>query len=71
MTAAPVDKTPPAAWVAALEHAWTAIPSHYADVPQVVIVVASGSAPRQAAQLRARPVWNTGRAHKPPRPGQP
>jgi hypothetical protein len=29
--------------VAALEHAWTAIRSHHPDVPQVVIVVASGS----------------------------
>jgi hypothetical protein len=32
--------------VAALEHAWTAIRRHHPDVPQVVIVVASGSDPR-------------------------
>jgi hypothetical protein len=32
--------------VAALEHAWAAIRSHHPDVPEVVIVVASGSDPR-------------------------
>src|SRR4029450_2104799 len=32
--------------VAALEHAWTAILTQHPDVPQVVIVVASGSDPR-------------------------
>jgi hypothetical protein len=32
--------------VATLEHAWTAIRRHHPDVPQVVIVVASGSDPR-------------------------
>jgi len=36
---------PPAAW-SPLEQAWTAIRSHHPDVPQVVIVVASGSDPR-------------------------
>ena len=33
------------ALVAALEHAWAAIRSHHPEVPQVVIVVASGSDP--------------------------
>jgi hypothetical protein len=32
--------------VAALEHAWSAIRGHHPEVPQVVIVVASGSDPR-------------------------
>jgi hypothetical protein len=34
--------------VAALEHAWTAIRTRHPDVPQVVIVVASGSDPRSS-----------------------
>ena len=46
MTATPVDRTAASRLVAALEHAWTAIRGHHPDVPQVVIVVASGSDPR-------------------------
>jgi hypothetical protein len=46
MTAAPVDQAAASRLVAALEHAWTAIRSYHPDVPQVVIVVASGSDPR-------------------------
>jgi hypothetical protein len=47
MTAAPpVDRAAASRLVAALEHAWTAIRSHHPDVPQVVIVVASGTDPR-------------------------
>jgi hypothetical protein len=46
MTAAPADRAAASRLVAALEHAWTAIRSHHPDVPQVVIVVASGSDPR-------------------------
>jgi hypothetical protein len=46
MTAAPVDRAAASRLVAALEHAWTAIRRHHPDVPQVVIVVASGSDPR-------------------------
>jgi hypothetical protein len=47
MTAAPpVDRTAASRLVAALEHAWTAIRRRHPDVPQVVIVVASGSDPR-------------------------
>jgi len=46
MTAAPsVDRAAASRLVAALEHAWTTIRRH-PDVPQVVIVVASGSDPR-------------------------
>jgi hypothetical protein len=47
MTAAPpVDRAAASRLVAALEHAWTAIRTQHPDVPQVVIVVASGSDPR-------------------------
>ena len=46
MTAAPVDRAAASRLVAALEHAWTAIRRHHPEVPQVVIVVASGSDPR-------------------------
>jgi hypothetical protein len=47
MTAAPpADRAAASHLVAALEHAWTAIRSHHPEVPQVVIVVASGSDPR-------------------------
>ena len=47
MTATPsVDRAAASRLVAALEHAWTAIRNHHPDVPQVVIVVASGSDPR-------------------------
>jgi hypothetical protein len=46
MTAAPADRAAASHLVAALEHAWTSIRSHHPDVPQVVIVVASGSDPR-------------------------
>jgi hypothetical protein len=47
MTATPsVDQAAASRLVAALEHAWTAIRRHHPDVPQVVIVVASGSDPR-------------------------
>jgi hypothetical protein len=47
MTAAPsVDRAAASRLVAALEHAWTAIRTRHPDVPQVVIVVASGSDPR-------------------------
>jgi hypothetical protein len=46
MTATPVDRTAASRLLAALEHAWTAIRGHHPDVPQVVIVVASGSDPR-------------------------
>jgi hypothetical protein len=45
MTAAPVDRAT-ASRLVALEYAWTAIRSHHPEVPQVVIVVASGSGPR-------------------------
>ena len=45
MTATSVDRAA-SRLVAALEHAWTAIRSHHPEVPQVVIVVASGSDPR-------------------------
>ena len=55
MTATPpVDRAAASRLVAALEHAWTAIRRRHPDVPQVVIVVASGSDPRQAAQPRPR-----------------
>src|SRR5215212_2083800 len=46
MTAAPANRAAASRLVAALEHAWTAIRRHHPDVPQVVIVVASGSDPR-------------------------
>jgi hypothetical protein len=46
MTAAPVDRAAASRLVAALEYAWAAIRSHHPEVPQVVIVVASGSDPR-------------------------
>jgi hypothetical protein len=47
MTAAvPANTVAASRLVAALEHAWTTIRSHHPDVPQVVIVVASGSDPR-------------------------
>jgi hypothetical protein len=47
MTAAPpVDRAAASRLVAALEQAWTAIRSLHPEVPQVVIVVASGSDPR-------------------------
>ena len=47
MTATPsVDRAAASRLVAALEHAWTGIRYHHPDVPQVVIVVASGSDPR-------------------------
>jgi hypothetical protein len=46
MTAtAPADTVAASRLVAALEHTWTAIRGHHPDVPQVVIVVASGSDP--------------------------
>jgi hypothetical protein len=44
MTAiAPADRAAASRLIAALEHAWSAIRSHHPEVPQVVIVVASGS----------------------------
>jgi hypothetical protein len=47
MTATPsVDRAAASRLVAALEHAWAAIRTWHPDVPQVVIVVASGSDPR-------------------------
>jgi hypothetical protein len=46
MTAAPVDRPAASRLVAALEHAWAAIRTLHPEVPQVVIVVASGSDPR-------------------------
>jgi hypothetical protein len=46
MTAAPPVDRAASRLVAALEHAWTAIRSHHPEVPQAVIVVASGSDPR-------------------------
>jgi hypothetical protein len=46
MTAAPVDQAATSRPVAPLVHAWTAIRRQHPDVPQVVIVVASGSAHR-------------------------
>ena len=47
MTATPpVDRAAASRLVAALEQAWTTIRRHHPDVPQVVIVVASGSDPR-------------------------
>jgi hypothetical protein len=47
MTAAPsVDRGATSRLVAALEHAWRAIRTRHPEVPQVVIVVASGSDPR-------------------------
>jgi hypothetical protein len=46
MTATPpVDRAAASRLVAALEPAWTAIRTHHPDVPQVVIVVASGGDP--------------------------
>jgi hypothetical protein len=44
--AASADRAGASRLVAALEHAWAAIRSRHPDVPQVVIVVASGSDPR-------------------------
>jgi hypothetical protein len=44
--APPADRAAASRLVAALEHAWIAIRSRNPDVPQVVIVVASGSDPR-------------------------
>jgi hypothetical protein len=47
MTATPsVDRAAASRLVAALEHAWTAIRYRHPEVPEVVIVVASGSDPR-------------------------
>jgi hypothetical protein len=46
MTATPVDRAAASRLVAALKHAWATIRSYHPDVPQVVIVVASGSDPR-------------------------
>jgi hypothetical protein len=47
MTATPaVDRAAASRLVAALEHTWTAIRTHHPEVPEVVIVVASGSDPR-------------------------
>jgi hypothetical protein len=47
MSVAPlVDRAVASRLVAALEHAWTTIRRHHPEVPQVVIVVASGSDPR-------------------------
>jgi hypothetical protein len=46
MTATPSVDRAASRLVAALEHAWTAIRRRHPDVPQVVIVVASGSDPR-------------------------
>jgi hypothetical protein len=48
MTAMPsVDRAAASRLVATLEHAWSAIRRHHLEVPQVVIVVASGSDPRR------------------------
>jgi hypothetical protein len=47
--AASADRAGASRLVAALEHAWAAIRSRHPDVPQVVIVVASGSDPREPA----------------------
>jgi hypothetical protein len=44
--AAPADPAAASRLVAALEHAWIGIRSRHPEVPQVVIVVASGSDPR-------------------------
>jgi hypothetical protein len=44
--ASPADRAAASRLVAALEHAWTAIRSLHPEVPEVVIVVASGSDPR-------------------------
>jgi hypothetical protein len=44
--AASVGRAAASRLVAALEHVWTAIRRHHPDVPQVIIVVASGSNPR-------------------------
>ena len=47
MTAAPpADRAAASRLVAALEHAWRAIRTEHPEVPEVVIVVASGSDPR-------------------------
>jgi len=47
MTTTPsVDRAAASRLVAALEHAWSAIRRNHPDVPQVVIVVGSGSNPR-------------------------
>jgi len=46
MTATPSVDRAASRLVAALEHAWTAVRRRHPDVPQVVIVVASGSDPR-------------------------
>jgi len=45
MTATPSVDRAASRLVAALEHAWTAIRTQHADVPKVVIVVASGTTP--------------------------
>jgi hypothetical protein len=69
VTAAPsVDRAAASRLVAALEHAWTAIRRYHPEVPEVVIVVASGSDPPQPATqpgpLRRRPLAT----HQPRRP---
>jgi hypothetical protein len=46
MTAPPVNQAAASRLVAALENAWSAICTQHPDIPQVVIVVASGSDPR-------------------------
>jgi hypothetical protein len=47
MTATPsIDRAAASRLVATLEHAWTAIRTRHPDVPQAIIVVASGSDPR-------------------------
>src|SRR6266705_1093111 len=44
--AAPADAVAASRVVAALEHAWAAIGAQHPEVPEVVVVVASGSDPR-------------------------
>jgi Ribonuclease G/E len=52
MTAAvSADRAAASRLVAALEHAWTAIRTQHPEVPQVVIVVASGSDPTRSRRL--------------------
>ena len=43
----PTRQVAASAVVAALEHAWTAIRVHHADVPEVVVVLGAGSEARR------------------------
>jgi hypothetical protein len=60
MTATPpVDRAATSRLIATLEHAWAAIRTQHPEVPQVVIVVASGSDPAASSCIgppRRRPL---------------